>query len=211
MQMAGEVRGRLATQLLERLRLKQAAERMLETADLKWGARRPDSPFRGPVPGGHSLAGHWWRPHNRCRYSRCWAPCWRGPLPLLYARRKAQGTGAASSKSSFPDCLEFISRSMRAGHAFSVSLEMVHRSSANRWPENSGAPSRNRTWGSRWRSCCKSWRTGCRPGRAVLRLGGAAAEAHRRQSGGTARQAGGHHPASVSNCARASAPSAPRV
>ena len=27
----------------------------------------------------------------------------------------------------FPDTLEFVSRSMRAGHAFSVSLEMIHR------------------------------------------------------------------------------------
>jgi tight adherence protein B len=27
----------------------------------------------------------------------------------------------------FPDCLEFIARSMRAGHAFSVSLEIVHK------------------------------------------------------------------------------------
>ena len=27
----------------------------------------------------------------------------------------------------FPDALEFVSRSMRAGHAFSVSLEMIHR------------------------------------------------------------------------------------
>ena len=41
----------------------------------------------------------------------------------------AQGATArrTTSKSSFPDCLEFISRSMRAGHAFSVALEMVHR------------------------------------------------------------------------------------
>jgi tight adherence protein B len=27
----------------------------------------------------------------------------------------------------FPDSLEFVARSMRAGHAFSVSLEMIHR------------------------------------------------------------------------------------
>ena len=27
----------------------------------------------------------------------------------------------------FPDSLEFVSRSMRAGHAFSVSLEMIHQ------------------------------------------------------------------------------------
>ena len=30
-------------------------------------------------------------------------------------------------EAQFPDCLEFIARSMRAGHAFSVALEMVHR------------------------------------------------------------------------------------
>ena len=27
----------------------------------------------------------------------------------------------------FPESLEFVARSMRAGHAFSVSLEMIHR------------------------------------------------------------------------------------
>lgn len=31
----------------------------------------------------------------------------------------------------FPDALEFIARSMRAGHAFSVSLEMIHREFAD--------------------------------------------------------------------------------
>jgi tight adherence protein B len=30
-------------------------------------------------------------------------------------------------ESQFPESLEFVSRSMRAGHAFSVSLEMIHR------------------------------------------------------------------------------------
>jgi tight adherence protein B len=33
----------------------------------------------------------------------------------------------AKFEEQFPDCLEFIARSMRAGHAFSVSLEMVHK------------------------------------------------------------------------------------
>ena len=32
-----------------------------------------------------------------------------------------------SFEEAFPEALEFISRSMRAGHAFSVSLEMIHR------------------------------------------------------------------------------------
>ena len=33
----------------------------------------------------------------------------------------------ARFEEQFPDSLEFVSRSMRAGHAFSVSLEMIHR------------------------------------------------------------------------------------
>ena len=33
----------------------------------------------------------------------------------------------SSFEEQFPDCLEFVSRSMRAGHAFSVAIEMAHR------------------------------------------------------------------------------------
>jgi tight adherence protein B len=47
-------------------------------------------------------------------------------LPILYVaqlRRKR----LRAFEEIFPDTLEFISRSMRAGHAFSVSLEMIHR------------------------------------------------------------------------------------
>ena len=47
-------------------------------------------------------------------------------LPLWYARRKAQSR-VRRFEEQFPDCLEFLSRSMRAGHAFSVALEIVHR------------------------------------------------------------------------------------
>jgi len=46
--------------------------------------------------------------------------------PFLWINRK----GAARMKKfeeQFPDSLEFVARSMRAGHAFSVSLEMIHR------------------------------------------------------------------------------------
>ena len=45
---------------------------------------------------------------------------------MLYARRLARNRVAAFEE-QFPDCLEFISRSMRAGHAFSVALDMAHR------------------------------------------------------------------------------------
>jgi tight adherence protein B len=41
-------------------------------------------------------------------------------------RRKAR-LRINSFEAQFPDCLEFVSRSMRAGHAFSVAIEMAHR------------------------------------------------------------------------------------
>ena len=49
-----------------------------------------------------------------------------GFWPLLWLRRKRRRRLEAFH-AQFPNGLEFISRSMRAGHAFSVSLEMLHR------------------------------------------------------------------------------------
>ncbi len=47
-------------------------------------------------------------------------------LPLLYLWRRRKSR-MARFESQFPEGLEFVSRSMRAGHAFSVSLEMLHQ------------------------------------------------------------------------------------
>ena len=53
-----------------------------------------------------------------------------GLAPLVYlARRRAKRI--AKFEAQFPDALEFVSRSMRAGHAFSVSLEMLHQEFAD--------------------------------------------------------------------------------
>jgi len=49
-----------------------------------------------------------------------------GPLPILWLKRKKRRRLEAF-QAQFPNGLEFISRSMRAGHAFSVSLEMLYR------------------------------------------------------------------------------------
>ena len=64
----------------------------------------------------------------------------RSPHPLAVALGVARGRRAVRLcdllkrkarlqrfEELFPDALEFVSRSMRAGHAFSVSLEMIHR------------------------------------------------------------------------------------
>ena len=45
-------------------------------------------------------------------------------LPYLYVRQKRQKRLNALEE-QFPEALDFLSRSMRAGHAFSISLEMV--------------------------------------------------------------------------------------
>ena len=49
-----------------------------------------------------------------------------GCLPWVYVYRKRKAR-LHKFEELFPETLEFISRSMRAGHAFSVSLEMIHR------------------------------------------------------------------------------------
>jgi len=47
-----------------------------------------------------------------------------GPFLYVHFKRKAR---MKRFEELFPETLEFMSRSMRAGHAFSVSLEMIHR------------------------------------------------------------------------------------
>ena len=47
-----------------------------------------------------------------------------GPFVYVWMKRKAR---LKRFEELFPETLEFIARSMRAGHAFSASLEMIHR------------------------------------------------------------------------------------
>jgi tight adherence protein B len=49
-----------------------------------------------------------------------------GAGPFLYVWNKRRSR-LKKFEEIFPEALEFVSRSMRAGHAFSVSLEMIHR------------------------------------------------------------------------------------
>ena len=123
-EMANEVRGLMATRLLERLNVKQALEQRLETAGLKWGAaglaHRAAAFFLAgflavTVP-----------TRNADPPVALLAAALAALLPFLYVRRKA-ARRLRQFEEQFPDCLEFISRSMRAGHAFSVSLDLVHR------------------------------------------------------------------------------------
>jgi tight adherence protein B len=123
-EMAHEVRGLLATRLLDRLRLKPAVGRLLETAGLKWGAaglaHRSAACFLAGFAAATIPTGNTNPPLALA------AAAAAGALPIFYVRRTAAGR-LRKFEEQFPDCLEFIARSMRAGHAFSVSLDLVHR------------------------------------------------------------------------------------
>ena len=116
--------GLLAAKVFTRFRLQARLQELLEQSGMKW---RPS------------------RLMNTCFFSFVagWAVCWimlpaqfrkfsyvpallAGALPLLYVIRK-RSTRLKRFEELFPESLEFVARSMRAGHAFSVSLEMIHR------------------------------------------------------------------------------------
>ena len=121
---AGEVRGRLTARLLDRVKLKESLARLLETAALKWGPagllHRSLALFLAAFGAITVATG------NRMPLAAVGAGAAAAMLPLMYVRRAAHQRVHAFEE-QFPDCLEFISRSMRAGHAFSVALEMTHK------------------------------------------------------------------------------------
>jgi tight adherence protein B len=121
---AGEVRGVLTARLLDRLRLREMAARLLETAALKWGPagllRRSIALFLAGFLAATVATG------NQGPLIALGAAAALGFAPWWYVRRTAQRRVSAFEE-QFPDFLEFVSRSMRAGHAFSVAIEMGYR------------------------------------------------------------------------------------
>jgi tight adherence protein B len=121
---AGEVRGHLASRVLERFNLRDSASRLLDTAGLKWGAsglaHRSVAMFLCGFAVVTVATG------NSVPLLALGVGGVAGVVPLAYVKRRARNI-VGKFEEQFPDCLEFISRSMRAGHAFSVAIEMAHR------------------------------------------------------------------------------------
>jgi tight adherence protein B len=121
---AGEVRGLLTGRLLDGLRLRESAARLLDAAALKWGPagllQRSIALFLTGFLTVTVVTG------NTETLIALGAGTAVGLVPWWYVRRTARRR-VASFEELFPDCLEFVSRSMRAGHAFSVAIEMAHR------------------------------------------------------------------------------------
>ena len=116
-------KNRIAQLIVERYKLGPKIGDLLEQAGLRWAPAR--------------LVHLCWMPFLGSTIA-AWLllpiPKWMGlifglaasalPVVFVFFRRK---TRLRKFEALFPDALEFISRSMRAGHAFSVSLEMIHR------------------------------------------------------------------------------------
>jgi tight adherence protein B len=124
MQVPAGAHGRLAKRLLLRLNMRGPAEHLLETADLKWGAvGLIHRCAAGSLAASLAVLV---ATRNSLPLLTFLAGVVGAIIPLQWARRLAR-LRIRKFEEQFPDCLEFISRSMRAGHAFSVALEMVHK------------------------------------------------------------------------------------
>lgn len=126
-ELAHQARGSLGGRLLEKLRIKPSVERLLETAALKWSASGLANRSVAGFLAAAVLTTVWTR--NSQPLLALAAGLALGAVPFLYVQRKATRR-LRKFEEQFPDCLEFIARSMRAGHAFSVSLDLVHRESS---------------------------------------------------------------------------------
>jgi tight adherence protein B len=116
--------GKFAMRMLKKWDLQPRLQTMLEQAGLKWRVARLVHACLGSFLIGY-LAVHFFLP-PKYRILGLIPAALCGLLPIAHVVRKRKSR-LHRFEELFPDSLEFVSRSMRAGHAFSVSLEMIHR------------------------------------------------------------------------------------
>ena len=115
---------RMVLELLRRFQLRNRLQALLEQAGLHWPVARLARAAAGGLLFGFSAA--WYvLPPPLDRLAFVTGPLC-GAMPLAYVWRKSKKR-LRKFEEQFPDGLEFVARAMRAGHAFSVSLEMLHR------------------------------------------------------------------------------------
>jgi len=115
-------RGKLVLRLVERLRLMDRLRILIEQAGLRWDVARTLHAALALFLAGFALV--WYA-----------APAFRGlalPFGLVLACSpffyivRVRRARLRKFEEMFPESLEFLARSMRAGHAFTVSLELIH-------------------------------------------------------------------------------------
>ena len=115
--------GKVISALLKKYNLLPRLERLIEQAGLKWN----------PVRVVHGCLAIfiivffivWTILPGQFRNYAFIGGLLGGILPILYVRR-VRKVRLRRFEELFPESLEFVARSMRAGHAFAVSLEMIH-------------------------------------------------------------------------------------
>ena len=118
------VAGQVVLRLLQRMELRDRLHRLLEQAGLRWKVARLMHGCLGMFLCGYG-AGWIFFPEQHRQFAFIPALI-AGSFPIVYVARK-RSARLHKFEEQFPESLEFVARSMRAGHAFSVSLEMLHR------------------------------------------------------------------------------------
>jgi tight adherence protein B len=117
--------GRFALQFLQRFNLHDRLQLMLEQAGLKWGVARLAHAFLVCFIVTFGLA-RFLLPANSSSIVLLLLATLGSGFPLIVVAKK-RAARIHRFEEQFPDSLEFMARSMRAGHGFSVALEMIPR------------------------------------------------------------------------------------
>jgi tight adherence protein B len=122
MQQEAGTKNRLAQKIVDKYRLAPKIGNFLEQAGMRWApARLVHTCLIGFMAG---VVLGWMLTSSLIIAMAIGGVVAAAPVFWIYRKRKAR---LHRFEELFPDALEFVSRSMRAGHAFSVSLEMIHR------------------------------------------------------------------------------------
>ena len=116
--------GKVALQLLQKLKLQDRLQTMLEQAGLKWSVARLVHACLGCFLIAFGVA--WVFLPPQLSHVALLPALGFMFLPIVHVARK-RTSRIAKFEEQFPESLEFVARSMRAGHGFSVSLEMIDR------------------------------------------------------------------------------------
>jgi len=116
------VKNRLAHALVEKYQLAPKMRLFIEQAGLHWAPARLIHLCIVAFCAG--TIGAWMLPIPTFLDPVVGAAVGLGPLGYVWNLRRKR---LHAFEEIFPEALEFVSRSMRAGHAFSVALEMLHR------------------------------------------------------------------------------------
>lgn len=116
--------GRMVRRVLQKYELLPKIQALLEQAGLRWHPVRLIHGCLAMFLAGFALA--WFSLPGNARNLAFLVGLGCAAFPILFVIRK-RSQRLRRFEELFPDSLEFVSRSMRAGHAFSVSLEMIHR------------------------------------------------------------------------------------